>query len=232
MLKLEADTLDAIDEPLRALYEEKNGKYRLKVEGVEDTEGLKKKNSELMDELKGFKRSQKEKEEQAAREREELLAKSGDVEALRKSYDEKLAKLTGDYSTREQNYQQQLQKLTVGQTATTLAAELAIPGSAPVLLPHIQARLSMEIRDGVPVTVVIGQDGKPSALTIDDLKSELSANPAFAPIIAAIKAAGGGASGSGNGGGAAKKAVTRSQFDQMSAVQRMEHLKSGGTITS
>lgn len=232
MLKLEADNLDAIDEPLRSLYEEKDGKFRLKVEGIPDAEGLKKKNNELLDELKGYKRAQKEKEDALAKEREELLAKSGDVEALRKSYDEKMTKITTDYSTREQNYQQQLQKLTVGQTATTLAAELAIPGSAPVLLPHIQARLSMEIRDGVPVTVVLGQDGKPSALTIDDLKSELTANQAFAPIIAASKAAGGGASGSGNGGGAAKKAVTRSQFDQMNAVQRMEHLKSGGTITS
>jgi len=232
MLKLEADNLDAIDEPLRSLYEEKDGKFRLKVEGIPDAEGLKKKNNELLDELKGYKRAQKEKEDALAKEREELLAKSGDVEALRKSYDEKMTKITTDYSTREQNYQQQLQKLTVGQTATTLAAELAIPGSAQVLLPHIQARLSMEIRDGVPVTVVLGQDGKPSALTIDDLKSELTANQAFAPIIAASKAAGGGASGSGNGGGAAKKAVTRSQFDQMNAVQRMEHLKSGGTITS
>lgn len=232
MLKLEADNLDAIDEPLRSLYEEKDGKFRLKVEGIPDADGLKKKNNELLDELKGYKRAQKEKEDALAKEREELLAKSGDVEALRKSYDEKMTKITTDYSTREQNYQQQLQKLTVGQTATTLAAELAIPGSAPVLLPHIQARLSMEIRDGVPVTVVIGKDGKPSALTIDDLKSELAAEPAFAPIIAASKAAGGGASGSGNGGGAAKKAVTRSQFDQMNAVQRMEHLKSGGTITS
>lgn len=232
MLKLEADNLDAIDEPLRSLYEEKDGKFRLKVEGIPDADGLKKKNNELLDELKGYKRAQKEKEDALAKEREELLAKSGDVEALRKSYDEKMTKITTDYSTREQNYQQQLQKLTVGQTATTLAAELAIPGSAPVLLPHIQARLSMEIRDGVPVTVVLGQDGKPSALTIDDLKSELTANQAFAPIIAASKAAGGGASGSGNGGGAAKKAVTRSQFDQMNAVQRMEHLKSGGTITS
>ncbi len=232
MLKLEVDNLDAIDEPLRSLYEEKDGKFRLKVEGIPDADGLKKKNNELLDELKGYKRAQKEKEDALAKEREELLAKSGDVEALRKSYDEKMTKITTDYSTREQNYQQQLQKLTVGQTATTLAAELAIPGSAPVLLPHIQARLSMEIRDGVPVTVVIGKDGKPSALTIDDLKSELAAEPAFAPIIAASKAAGGGASGSGNGGGAAKKAVTRSQFDQMNAVQRMEHLKSGGTITS
>jgi len=232
MLKLEADNLDTIDEPLRSLYEEKDGKFRLKVDGLPDVSGLKKKLDELMDESKAAKRKAKEIEEAAERERAEALAKSGDVESLRKSYDEKFGKTKTEYETQIQNYQQQLQKLTVGQTATTLAAELAIPGSAPVLLPHIQARLSMEIRDGVPVTVVLGQDGKPSALTIDDLKSELTANQAFAPIIAASKAAGGGASGSGNGGGAAKKAVTRSQFDQMNAVQRMEHLKSGGTITS
>jgi len=89
----------------------------------------------------------------------------------------------------------------------------------------------MEIRDGVPVTVVIGQDGKPSALTIDELKSELAANPAFAPIIAASKAAGGGASGGGNGGGAAKKAITRTQFDSLDAGARMAHIQAGGTIT-
>jgi len=232
MLKLEADNLDAIDEPLRSLYEEKDGKFRLKVDGLPDVSGLKKKLDELMDESKAAKRKAKEIEEAAERERAEALAKSGDVESLRKSYDEKFGKTKTEYETQIQNYQQQLQKLTVGQTATTLAAELAIPGSAPVLLPHIQARLSMEIRDGQPVTVVMSADGKPSAMTIEELKTELSANPAFAPIIAASKAAGGGASGGGNGGGAAKKAVTRAQFDSMNAVQRTEHLKAGGTITN
>jgi len=232
MLKLEADNLDAIDEPLRSLYEEKDGKFRLKVDGLPDVSGLKKKLDELMDESKAAKRKAKEIEEAAERERAEALAKSGDVESLRKSYDEKFGKTKTEYETQIQNYQQQLQKLTVGQTATTLAVELAIPGSAPVLLPHIQARLSMEIRDGQPVTVVMSADGKPSAMTIEELKTELSANPAFAPIIAASKAAGGGASGGGNGGGAAKKAVTRAQFDSMNAVQRTEHLKAGGTITN
>lgn len=232
MLKLETDSLDSIDEPLRGLYEEKEGKFRLKVDGLPDVSGLKKKLDELMDESKAAKRKAKEIEEAAERERAEALAKSGDVESLRKSYDEKFGKTKTEYETQIQNYQQQLQRLTVGQTATTLAAELAIPGSAPVLLPHIQARLSMEIRDGQPVTVVMSADGKPSAMTIEELKTELSANPAFAPIIAASKAAGGGASGGGNGGGAAKKAVTRAQFDGMNAVQRTEHLKAGGTITN
>lgn len=231
MLKLEVDTIDTIDEPLRALYEEKDGKYRLKVEGIPDVDGLKRKQTELMDELKGYKRTQKEKEEQLAREREELLAKSGDVDALRKSYEEKIGKISNEFSSKESQYQQQLQRLTVGQAATTLAAELAIPGSAAVLLPHIQARLSMEIRDGVPVTVVVGADGKPSAMTIEDLKSELAANQAFAPIIAASKAAGGGAQGGGSGGGASKKVLSRQQFAALSPQEKSEFSRAGGTLT-
>ena len=232
MLKLEIDAIDSVDEPYRGLYEEKDGKFRLKVDGVPDVGGLKAKTAELMDELKTLKRTEKERADALAKEREELLAKSGDVEALRASYEGKITKTKTEYETQLTSYQQQLHQLTVGQTATTIAAELAIPGSAPVLLPHIQARLSMEIRDGQPVTVVIGPDGKPSALTIDDLKSELSANAAFAPIIAASRAAGGGASGGGNGGGAAKKNVTRAQFDGMDAEAKMAHIKAGGTITN
>lgn len=231
MLKLETDSLDTIDEPLRGLYEEKEGKFRLKVDGLPNDEGLKKKNQELLDELKGFKRTQKEKDDQLAKEREELLAKNGDVEALRKSYEDKIGKFSTEFSEKEKSYQQQLQRLTVGQAATTLAAELAIPGHAMALLPHIQPRLAMELREGVPVTVVIGLDGKPSAMTIEELKAELAATQVLAPLIAASKAAGGGASGGGNGGGAAKKAITRTQFDSLDAGARMAHIQAGGTIT-
>ncbi len=89
----------------------------------------------------------------------------------------------------------------------------------------------MELREGVPVTVVIGLDGKPSAMTIEELKAELAATQVLAPLIAASKAAGGGASGGGNGGGAAKKAITRTQFDSLDAGARMAHIQAGGTIT-
>lgn len=231
MLKLELEKLDDAPEAVRSMYEEKDGKFRLKVDGLPDVGGLKKKNDELLDELKGLKRKQAEEAERIAREKEELLAKSGDVEAIRKSYDAKIAKLQEEYEGRLSGMSGQLHGLTVGQTATALAAELAIPGSAPVLLPHIKARLGMEMRDGVPTTVVLGADGKPSAMTIEELKAELTGNPAFAPIIAASKAAGGGAAGGGKGGGAAKKALTRQQFDALSPAERMEHIKGGGTIT-
>jgi len=41
MLKLNVDSLEAVDEPLRALYVERDGKFQLNVDGIEDTGGLK-----------------------------------------------------------------------------------------------------------------------------------------------------------------------------------------------
>lgn len=230
MLELELDKIDGVPEAIRPMYEEKDGKFRLKVNGLPDVSGLKAKNEDLLTEAKAAKKRLKEFEEAAEREKSELLAKSGDVTAIRASYEEKLAKQREEYEGRLSGLSGQLQGLTVGQTATALAAELAIPGSAPVLLPHIKSRLGMEMRDGVPTTVVLGADGKPSAMTIEELKSELSSNQAFAPIIAASKATGGGASGGGKGGGAAKS-LTRQQFDALSHAAKQQHLKDGGTIT-
>ena len=98
-------------------------------------------------------------------------------------------------------------------------------------MPHIRARLSVDIRDGQPQTVVIGQDGKPSALTLDELKAEFASNQAFAPVIASSRASGGGASGGSGKGGGAAITVTRAQFGQMSADQKMAHIKSGGEVS-
>ena len=40
-LKLTVDSLDGIDETIKGLYVEKDGKFVLPVEGIEDTTGLK-----------------------------------------------------------------------------------------------------------------------------------------------------------------------------------------------
>jgi hypothetical protein len=55
-----------------------------------------------------------------------------------------------------------------------------------------------------PVVVVLDQQGKLSAATLDELKAEFANDTAFAPLIAGSKASGGGAAGAGGGGGAAK----------------------------
>lgn len=231
MLKLEAEKIDDIPEAARGFYEEAGGKFRLKVDGVPDVAGLIAKRDELLAENRTFKSKAREAEEAAERARLEAIEKSGNVDALRKSYEEKFGKAESEWKGKLSEYEKHVQSLTVGQTATTLAATLAIPGSADVLLPHIRQRLSVEYRDGQPVTVVLDASGKPSAMTVQELQAEFLANPAFAPLLVGSKASGGGAAGGGRSGGATAKSVSRATFVAMSPSDQMEHIKARGIIT-
>lgn len=229
-LKFEVDTVEGLDAPIAGLYEKtEGGKYRLKVEGIEDTTGLKRQRDELLSEKKAAAQRAKEAEEAARIAAEEAARKSGDVSALEKSWQEKYAKGIGEKDSELSALRGSLNKMLVDNVAVSLANELAVQGSAAILIPHIKARLDVDTSGGEPKTIVLGADGKRSALTIDELKAEIAANQAFAPVLAGSKATGGGASGTGAGGGAAKT-VTRAQFEQMSAGQQMEHIRSGGKV--
>lgn len=208
MLKYQLENLDGVEESVKQLYEEKDGKYVLKIEGIpepEDLEGLKRKNQEFMEEAKVAKRKAKELEEQARQKEEENARKNGNIEALEKSWQEKLTKREAELLEQSKALESQVYQLTVGQTASTLANELAVSGCSSVLLPHITGRLQVETVDGQVKVRVLDAQGKPSAATIDDLKKEFRDNPAFKPLIAASHASGGGANGANPGGGAAKK---------------------------
>jgi len=229
-LKYEIDTVEGLDASIAGLYDKtEGGKYRLKVEGIEDTSGLKKKVDELLNEKKAAAKARQEAEEAAARAAEEAARKSGDVSALEKSWQEKYAKGIGEKDSELSALRGSLNKMLVDNVAVSLANELAVQGSAAILIPHIKARLEVDTTGGEPKTIVLGTDGKRSALTVDELKAEFAANQAFAPVLAGSKATGGGASGTGAGGGAAKT-VTRAQFEQMSAGQQMQHIQAGGKV--
>lgn len=227
-LKVTVDSLDGLDDGVKSLYKEENGKYRLDLDGYEDTTGLKAQRDALLNEKKEAQRKAKEAEDAAKLAAEEAARKSGDVSALEKSWQEKLAATESNYKSLNESLTKQIHGLTVGQTAIKLASELAISGSADVLLPHIQSRLTVEIKDGVPSVRVLDLQGKPTALTVDELKQEFISNKAFAPLIAASKATGGGAS-TGGGGGAAKT-MKRDQFEAMNPSQKMDFIKSGGKL--
>lgn len=168
----------------------------------DDVSGLKKKVDELLAEKKASDHKRKEAEEAARKAAEEAARKAGDVGALEKSWQEKLATTQAEKDAEITRLNSSLTNVLVDNVATTLANELALQGSANVLLPHVRNRLAVDYVDGKPVTRVLGPDGKPSAATIEELKAEFAANVAFAPIIAGSKASGSGAGG-GNGGGAA-----------------------------
>lgn len=224
-LKYQLDTLDGLDDSVKSLYTEKEGKFFLGIEGLpqpEDVSGLKAKVDELLGEKKAAEKARKDAEEQARLEREEAARKSGNVEELEKSWSEKYnrreAELNGMLEQERGTLSTQIRDLTVGRTATDIASALAIPGSAKALLPHIERRLSVEQRDGKPVVVVLDQQGKLSAATLDELKAEFANDTAFAPLIAGSKASGGGAAGAGGGGGAAKGKIGGTKEERTAAI--------------
>lgn len=224
-LKYQLDTLDGVDDTVRALYTEKDGKFVLGIEGLpqpEDVSGLKSKVQELLDEKKAADKARKDAEDQARLEREENARKSGNVEELERSWSEKYnrreAELNGALEQERGTLGGQIRDLTVGRTATDIASALAIPGSAKALLPHIERRLSVEQRDGKPVVVVLDQRGKLSAATLDELKAEFANDTAFAPLIAGSKASGGGAGGAGGSGGAAKGNIGGTKEERQAAI--------------
>ncbi|CAI8733957.1 Scaffolding protein [Pseudomonas sp. IT-P44] len=224
-LKYQLDTLDGLDDSAKALYVEKDGKFTLGIEGLpqpEDVSGLKSKVQELLDEKKAADKARKDAEDQARLEREENARKTGNVEELEKSWSEKYSRLESEKNALLEQERGtmggQIRDLTVGRTATDIASALAIPGSAKALLPHIERRLSVEQRDGKPVVVVLDQQGKLSAATLDELKAEFANDVAFAPLIAGSKASGGGAGGAGGGGGAAKGNIGGTKAERTAAI--------------
>ena len=207
-LKYEIDSLDGLDEATAKLYTAHGSKFRLAVDGIpqgEDVSGLKSKVEELLAESKKAKEDKRLAEEAARKAAEEAARQSGDVGALEKSWQDKLAAREAELSQSIGQRDAQLQTLLVDNVAQALASELAVSGSASLLLPHIARRLKVDIVDGVPITRVLDASGKPSAATVDELKKEFIDNKAFAPVIVGSRASGGGAAGAGGGGGAGTK---------------------------
>ncbi|MGN8346356.1 hypothetical protein ACLEJQ_22405 [Pseudomonas sp. SMV71] len=209
---------DALEPSMQAFYKAQGENYVLAVEGLpapEDVSGLKAKNDELLAELRANKTKAREAEEAARLAAEEAARKSGDTEALDRSWQEKhtaaLAEKEGTLSA----LQAQVHALTVGATAARVAGELAVQGSAAVLQQIIEPRLSMELREGKPTVVVLDADRRPTALTVEEFKTQLFNDAALAPLIASSRASGGGATG-GKGGGAAKT------WNQLTGMERVE----------
>ena len=212
MIEYQLESLENIDETLQGLYEQTDTGYQLKVTGIpepekEDLSGLKNKVDELLREKKAASQKAREAAEEADAARLEAAKKGNDTEALDKSWQEK-------FNAR----------------ATKIAAEIAVQGSADVLLPHLERRLRTEFREGSPVTVVLDKDGKPSAMSVDELKAEFQNSAAFAPLIVGTKANGAGRTGGNESSGASVNEVSRSEFDRMNQAQRANFAKNGGKL--
>lgn len=121
-----------------------------------------------------------------------------DVDKLEKSWKDKMAARETELTNQLGAANASLQKVLVDNVAQAIATKIS---TAPALImPHIKARLKTEQVGSEFVTRVLDREGKPSALTVEELEKEFVVNKDFAPIITASKGSGTGGGGSGGGG--------------------------------
>jgi len=201
------DTIDAVPEPFRELYEEKAGKFVPKI--VEPSAALQAKNAELIGKNKLLAarasvigdRTPEEVQadfEYAAKAREDKAKAEGNFEVLK-------TQLIATTNAEKEKLVGRTRKVE-GKLYDVLAkreAERAITSKgikAAVLLPHVLPFIKVtEHDDDFTAEVVDAKgnariaDGQATPMTIEQLVDEFIANPDFAGIVPASGANGGGA---------------------------------------
>ncbi len=228
--KIDKATFDALPADVQKEYKAEGMDYVLDVEGgIEDPAELKRaKDREKQradEEKKRADALQKEKDDAAAANGDDATAaarKAGDIATLEKAWKKKEddAKAAGDKQA--ETLRASLQRTLIDGTAASMAAALSAPPN--VLVPHIKSRLSIDFTGPEPVLRVVGADGKPTALTVEELQQEFVANADFAAIITGSKANGGGAPGGKQGGGGASK-----KLSEMNDAERTAYAKANPT---
>lgn len=149
--------------------------------------------------------------------------RAGDVTALDKSWKEKFDAANLEAANKLAAKDKFINTTLVDSVATSMAAEIS-GDNAAILLPHIRQRLSADLTGETPLTRVVDAQGKPTALSVEDLKKEFVANKQFASVIIASKASGGGAAGgSRNNGGAGNTGDKK--FKDLNDAERTEWYK-------
>lgn len=189
-MKLTKEQYDELPDGMKALFKADGDGYISTFATAEEVQGLKDNNAALIAEKKTATDKETAAQKAAREAQEKIDRQNGDISALDKSWTEKLTAAETAAADREARYIASLTKSTVGAAATELATKL-FGVNAGIMKGHVSARLTMEEKDGKFVVRVLGKDGKPSAMTTDELYKEFTANKEFAPVLV----------GSGSGGG-------------------------------
>ncbi|WP_029458240.1 hypothetical protein [Solidesulfovibrio alcoholivorans] len=176
-LKLVLDTLDGLEEGQKALYVEKDGKFHLDVDGLEDTSGLKSALQKERDRARDFEkklaglkdldpeeyaRLKKEAEERATKQMEE----KGEFDKLREKWRADQEKKEAEFKAKLAEKDALLRKLHLDREVRDAALKAGVlPDDVEDVMHLTSPRFRMEEDGGI---TVLGKDGQPSP---DDLSA-------------------------------------------------------------
>lgn len=224
-LKYMVESLDGVDEAVRGLYVEQDGKYRLAVDGIEDayvpkSNFIKERDARRAAEEKAKKALSDEDAEEFERLRQ-LADKGRNTDEILTRWKEKAAK--------EQAASQEALKAERAKRAQRemeIAARELIAqhkGNPKLLMRHVLDELRTEELDG-EITIAPVR-----ATSLDEIMANFKKDSDFAAAFYDSGKSGGGATGGGAGGRG--HTITRAQYDQMTPEDRTSHFKAGGQIT-
>lgn len=222
--KLSKAEYDKLSDAIKAEYIEDGDGFRLDIDGDEDTGALKRAKDREAQLRRDAEAKLREAQEELDRINGDDARKKGDIATLEKSWQKKLDDTKAEYEGKVSKLTTHTTKTLVDNVATQIATKIS---NAPaLLLPHIKSRLQADFEGDAPVTRVLDKDGKPSAMTVEELAAEFVANKDFSAIITASKASGGaGRSSNQNGGGAPNNSDKPADLASMNPAQLAEHIK-------
>ena len=222
--KLSKAEYDKLSDAIKAEYIEDGDGFRLDIDGDEDTGALKRAKDREAQLRRDAEAKLREAQEELDRINGDDARKKGDIATLEKSWQKKLDDTKAEYEGKVSKLITHTTKTLVDNVATQIATKIS---NAPaLLLPHVKSRLQADFEGDSPVTRVLDKDGKPSAMTVEELAAEFVANKDFSAIITASKASGGaGKPLNNNGGGAPNNSDKPADLASMNPAQLAEHIK-------
>ena len=222
--KLTKAEYEKLSEHIKAEYIEDGDGFRLDIDGDEDTGALKRAKDREAQLRRDAEAKLREAQEELDRINGDDARKKGDIATLEKSWQKKLDDSKAEYESKLGKLTSHTKTQLVDNVAQQIASKIS---NAPaLLLPHIKARLQADFEGDAPITRILDKDGKPSAMTVEQLSAEFVANKDFSAIITASKASGGaGKPSNNNGGGAPNQSDKPADLASMNPAQLAEHIK-------
>jgi len=205
-LKFVIDSLTGLDESLHSLYEEKDGKFFLKIDVTQhpDFKSVLSNKNEILDEKKQIQARLKEIEDASHSNKVVDHEKANEfkqaLELERKQFEDYKASIEAE----KNGLKDQLRTVLLDNRVQVMAADLA-GDNAELIKPHIMSRLTIDEKDGKMELFVKDAAGNPSTTTIEQLQEELSKSETYLPILKGRDSSGAGSTNDGGGSGNASE---------------------------
>ena len=187
--KVTAAEYAALPEALKAFYKQSGESYLLQTDEAAELIAARDREKLRADGLQGQVSSLTTQVTTLTTENLSLKQKGGDVLSIETSWKAKLDSLERTTNDKLAAKDKQLQQVLVVKEAEKLATKMA-GNNSHLLAPVIQLRLSADTSGEQAITRVLDVQGKPSALTLDELEKELRESKKYDAILIASHASG------------------------------------------